>query len=304
VGIAGLHVPLTSCIDFAGFRLGAMCELPISSRSLAVGTADGGATLVASDPRLLLQLRAAARVLNLKDHPVGRLTLSSAADLEGHLSPLDQRRYLVDFSRVMPPHPAATKPGAGEARFVALLRPELVQQSSEPLNPDVGSGFRRAGTTVDDPDDLRGLSVAGEMLNKFCLAVAKELSAQAAAAAATPQGLSGLPEQLSRLFHSHGVNMRMLGVVLVHVTHPAARRVLLVEMGARVIKVGIKFPFFILFSQFIQADHACAMARGDGVGRLRHVGSAAARRRRVLHRRVLLGHLLGRRSVSGNAESL
>ncbi len=104
---------------------------------------------------------------------MGRLILSSAADLEGHLSPLDGRRYLVDFSRVMPPHPAATRAGAGEARFVALLRPELVQQASEPLNPDVGSGFRRAGAVLDDPDDQRGLNVAGEMLTKFCVAVAK-----------------------------------------------------------------------------------------------------------------------------------
>jgi hemoglobin-like flavoprotein len=261
-GIPSLHVPLVSCIDFAGFRLVAMCELPISSSTLVVGTNDGGKTLVASDLVLLVQLKDVSRVLNLKEHRVGSLILSSAADLEGHFSPIDGRRYVVDFSRVMPPDPVSASTN-GEARFVRLLRPELVQQFSEPLNPDTFSGFHGLdnGQEIEDEHALR---MAHEMLKNFCHTVAKEVT-EKVAECETPDGLSMLLESLSRIFHSHGVNMRMMGFIFTIVHSPWARIILSVEMASRIIKrivrshwrKGMSSTDYAMYGPLIQETANC-----------------------------------------------
>jgi hypothetical protein len=50
------------------------------------------------------KMRIVAQKLNLKSHleKHGSLTVYSATDLEGHIGN-DGRRYILDFSRVMPP---------------------------------------------------------------------------------------------------------------------------------------------------------------------------------------------------------
>ncbi len=234
--VANLHVPLMSCIDFAGFRLVAMCELPISSSTLVVGTNDGGKTIAATDTFLLVQLKAAAKILNLREHHVGRLLFTSAADLEGHFSHLDGRRYLLDFSRAMPPDPEAGRRG-GEERFVRLLRPELVQQAPEPLNPDAFSGFHGTDrTATEEAADCRGIEAAAEMLKELCESVAKEVTQKAVECGDNEDMLAALQDSLSRILHTRGVNVRMLGAVYARSNHLWARRVLAVEMASRVVK--------------------------------------------------------------------
>ena len=115
--VPGLFFALHAVIDFKGWRMLAQSRLPIDGTTLAVGSADGGVTVLARDATLLRKMRFAASALNVASHRVRGVTLHSAADVEGHLG-RDGRHYLIDCSRALPPeHPAgaphlATSPHA------------------------------------------------------------------------------------------------------------------------------------------------------------------------------------------------
>ena len=98
---------------------------------------------------------------------MGSVRLSSAADLEGHFAPTDRRRYIVDFSRALPPDVESVRvAGVAEAIYARLLRPELVMRNPEPLNPDAFSGFKGSGSAdvVDEfASDCQALRV-----RKYC----------------------------------------------------------------------------------------------------------------------------------------
>jgi hypothetical protein len=85
-----------------------MSVLPITKETIRYGTMDAGATIHAGDDELLDSLKRAAVKLNLKPHLVSDQQRStsklfySAADVEGHRG-IDNRLYLLDFSRTFPP---------------------------------------------------------------------------------------------------------------------------------------------------------------------------------------------------------
>lgn len=102
-GIAGLHCPLMTLIDYRGYRLIASCKLPLSSQTLVYGSADGmanfilhsslcsqrvgGRSVYASDRKFAGWMEQAAAQLNLKKHRAGHgaVELSAPCDIEGHL---------------------------------------------------------------------------------------------------------------------------------------------------------------------------------------------------------------------------
>jgi hypothetical protein len=47
--VSGLHVPLMAIINYRGFSLIAQSYLPVNNNTVICGTADGGATVHASD---------------------------------------------------------------------------------------------------------------------------------------------------------------------------------------------------------------------------------------------------------------
>jgi hypothetical protein len=91
-------------IDYKGFRMVAMCLLPLDVTSLRYGSDDGGKTVVASDPTLNRAMEKVGSMFNLKKHTVGkeRVPIIGPGDIEGHLG-TDGRYYLLDFARLMPP---------------------------------------------------------------------------------------------------------------------------------------------------------------------------------------------------------
>jgi hypothetical protein len=108
------------------------------------------------------------------------------------------------------------------------LRPELVRAYREPLCSDTFSGFVRHHNPAEH---IPALVDATRFLHEECIPrVAAQLE-------------SADPEQkVSLIFvlHFHGVNVRHMGRVLSHVTHPYWRQVLMLEMIARVLKNDIR----------------------------------------------------------------
>lgn len=81
--------------------------------------------------------------LNVKEHLAGArmdniIACYSAADIEGHLG-ADNRFYIIDFSRAMPP--VAYEPSLPASNLFRLFRPEFVLSYPHPLCPDGYSGF-------------------------------------------------------------------------------------------------------------------------------------------------------------------
>ena len=141
-----LHFPLMAVIDYCGFRLTAISELPIDgARTLCYGSADGGATVRAgaTDTAAAAGMRQAGAILNLRAHVAGTAApqrLCAPCDIEVHRG-TDDRLYVLDTARVFPPEPPVS--GVRGAALHRLLRPELVRSNPVALSPDAFSAFAR-----------------------------------------------------------------------------------------------------------------------------------------------------------------
>lgn len=112
----GLSVPLSTIIDYAGYRVVASARLPISQDTLIYGSSDGGKTIHRVDPVFNKMMEDAAVQLNIKQHEVAPgISLHSAVDMEGHKG-TDGRYYVLDTARVFPPEPPLRT-------FVAVIIP-------------------------------------------------------------------------------------------------------------------------------------------------------------------------------------
>jgi len=112
----GLHVPLSTIVDYAGYRVVASARLPISSDTLIYGSSDGGKTIHRKDPVFNKMMEDASLTLNIKQHEVAPgVSLHSAVDMEGHKG-ADGRYYVLDTARVFPPEPPLRT-------FVAVIIP-------------------------------------------------------------------------------------------------------------------------------------------------------------------------------------
>ena len=150
----GIHVPLACLIDYRGFRLWAVSRLPIDhTATLILGSSNGGARVVNSDPNVSRSMQRIAAVLNLKGHYVtdasGKQTfLFGPFDIEGHRGD-DGRAYLLDFHRTFPPEPPHASqhlPHLKKPALVRMLRPELVRNHPAPLSSDA---FMRGGAAEE-----------------------------------------------------------------------------------------------------------------------------------------------------------
>eukprot|EP00936_MAST-01D_sp_MAST-1D-sp1_P002903 g2903.t1 len=164
--VGAVEVALMSVIDYRGFRIVAQALLPIEpSRSLMLGSSDGGRTVLSGDAGVLHAFQQTAQQLGLAKHGValGRRGVAPqrncpsvyfGVDVEGHRG-LDGQIYGADFARTFPceaPHeashlrlvPAKTNhdsardvPGSADSNnpagndrlcvFWRMLRPEFVK---------------------------------------------------------------------------------------------------------------------------------------------------------------------------------
>ncbi|KAL6041073.1 Clu domain-containing protein [Balamuthia mandrillaris] len=142
--VQDINIPLMVLIDYLGFRLVAIAQLPISAKTIVYGTADGGESIHNSSPQMDRAMRTVAERLNLQPHQVGHHIIAVPADIEGHIG-RDGKNYVIDFARVFPPEGIPEQRDGWDIRsiFYKLLRPELVRWNKVPLSSDALSGFQR-----------------------------------------------------------------------------------------------------------------------------------------------------------------
>ncbi|PRP87129.1 hypothetical protein PROFUN_01391 [Planoprotostelium fungivorum] len=133
----GLEAMSNTHID--GFRMLAMPVLPIDKGTIRYGSNDGGTTMHNSDEILDGLMRTAADRLHLVSHVSGvkeKKVIHGPGDIEGHLGH-DDRYYVVDFGRVMPPEdPGQSHDLNPRSVFYSLLRSQLVVNHERPLCSD------------------------------------------------------------------------------------------------------------------------------------------------------------------------
>ena len=97
--------PLMALVDFRGFRLLAVSQLPIQGDdSLVYGSNDGGLTIKNSDPRFRDAIEKMGEHFNLAGHLSGidnQTVVYTGSDIEGHYA--NDRYYILDLARFFPP---------------------------------------------------------------------------------------------------------------------------------------------------------------------------------------------------------
>ncbi|GAM27028.1 hypothetical protein SAMD00019534_102030 [Acytostelium subglobosum LB1] len=224
-GIKGLHVPLMAYIDYRGFRLMALSLLPINKLSLVYGSCDAGQTVHTSNTMFNHLMSTTSKVLNIKPHRVqdsaGDLkSICGPIDIEGHIGN-DNRFYLLDFARLAPPEPPVNR----GAYLYRLLRLELVRKNEVPLCSD---SFSPMPTIDIETHNAEVRDAYDHMVTNIIPKFANDLEHTAEGALTC--------DQLSKLFHSEGINMRHLGLVRRCCSRDAIREVLLVEAISRCLK--------------------------------------------------------------------
>jgi len=123
---------------------------------LEYGSADAGETVHTSSPDLNTVMQYLAQMLHLAPHKVKDKVLFAAGDVEGHQGP-DNRKYLLDLGRYMPPenpYEAEKKAGlnfSNQSIVYRFLRPDLLRQLPSDfhlISPDAFSGWGKIGRTI------------------------------------------------------------------------------------------------------------------------------------------------------------
>jgi tetratricopeptide (TPR) repeat protein len=232
--ILGLNFGLMCLIDYRGFRLIAVSELPIEPSSLIYGSADGGCTIHADVDEMNELMEHCARLLNLKGHYAGlsgsKTLMHGPADCEGHLG-RDGRFYLIDLARVYPPEtPDKSRPGSFLYR---LLRPELVSRFHTPLSSDAFTAFGRDDHHEHDREVRDATAwLREEVVPEFADWLAGHFVFLRCAAQPTTRDILVLLAEL----HRAGINIRYLDMVRQRLQSAALRRLIITEVCARTLK--------------------------------------------------------------------
>eukprot|EP01105_Mastigella_eilhardi_P018223 TRINITY_DN4210_c0_g1_i2.p1 TRINITY_DN4210_c0_g1~~TRINITY_DN4210_c0_g1_i2.p1 ORF type:complete len:820 (+),score=192.17 TRINITY_DN4210_c0_g1_i2:941-3400(+) len=227
--VRDITVPLMALVDYRGFRLVAMTELPtISKATLRYGSSDGGKTVVTSDPVLNDKLKRVSQILNIRRRRVREgAYLYSPVDLEGHKGS-DAQYYLVDFSRCFPPEfPDKSIP---VGHLFRLLRPEFVRYYPKQLCPDACTGFIKQFKHADEFN--KDIAEATQFLRETLVPNVGEELQHIVGTFTSPEQLGQF--RLVQHIHRRGVNMRYLGHIRQNVQDATCRGLLLVEVLARV----------------------------------------------------------------------
>ncbi len=246
-GVEGLSFPLMCLLDFKGYRLVCSSLLPINKETtLVYGSSNAGRVFVNSCPELYEKATEASRLLNLKPHLIGTpekmWPIHSPCDLEGHVGS-DGRKYLLDFSRHMPPIRASKEYVSWKApnmHLYRLMRPEFVASYETPLCADAFSGFMDQNTPNYKEDHEEVKEATRVLITVTIPAFGKELCRLVTEEARRSADGSIAKFRLTEALHRGGINVCFLGRVfdypLLGKLVPQAKDLIVCEAVARVVK--------------------------------------------------------------------
>jgi len=135
--------PLFALIDYEGFRLTVMTQLPINDNSLVYGSCDAG-KIMKYDSDVHKHLLEIANQLNLQPHLVNGVDMALCGDIEIHKIQDKEKQdifFALDMARVFPPA-APLYQDAPTSIFYRMLRPEFVKKLNLPLSSDALSNWQ------------------------------------------------------------------------------------------------------------------------------------------------------------------
>ncbi|EFA79915.1 hypothetical protein PPL_06735 [Heterostelium album PN500] len=240
-GVPNLHFPLMCLLNYRGFRLIVISELPINSNTLVFGSSNAGETIKENDTVFKMMVKI-GEILNLKTHLVeergkinsAKFTIPLAIDIEGHFGH-DGRYYVVDTARLFPPETPIL--GITGGHLYRLFRPEFVKRYETQLCADAFAAFN----VVDqEPLNDEAMKANNYLIQEYIPMFLKNF---------VHSELKKL--DIKALLHKKGVNLRYLGLILQQLTQFAdiddlnryrLQGLITVEMLARLMR-------FILFSE-------------------------------------------------------
>jgi tetratricopeptide (TPR) repeat protein len=237
----GMSFPLLALIDFRGLRLAAYCKLPISEETLRYGPLHG--EFHDRDASLLSVLKTCAKELNVKPSFCGvekrRHRVVGGYGVQLHAG-MDGRRYMLqvaDFFPCLKPQERRGKKPEKGSELVELFRPEFVQCYPIALSPNAYKPWAQG--MPDEEENRAEIDHATKVLETVLVPTfARELTELV-----VDRGLGQGGELIraDELVHEYGLNVRLMGLVLTHMTrgNPAHMH-LLVEMIARVLKAEFR----------------------------------------------------------------
>ncbi|KAF2077296.1 hypothetical protein CYY_001421 [Polysphondylium violaceum] len=248
--VPNLHFPLMCILNFRGFRLSVISELPISSNTIVFGSSNAG-HMIHDNQTVYKMMVKIAEMLNLKTHLVeqsksggGDLFKNTAAnkqfsiplavDIEGHFG-FDGRYYIVDSARLFPPESPAY--GITGGFLYRLFRTEFLKRYETQLCADAFSNFnivnpKQHNDEVEKATDF----LVEQVIPNFAKHVLPVL----------PIAKLNIKEHL----HKEGINLRYLGLVLYHVVSTSLQNKHKDELiGKFVIEMLSRILRYIIFSE-------------------------------------------------------
>jgi ankyrin repeat protein len=185
--------PLMCVYTWKGKRVTCLSMLPIEgSISLVQGSDNGG-------KRVVRPSRTVDAAMNLLGHSLmiarGPFGIIGPFDMEVHRSTVDGKLYIIDAARLLPPEAPPANALTAECVMYNLLRPELLQKAGVALVPD--AYFH--SSCVREVQDIANVT---RVLDAEILVLAKQLQEDEILVTET--------ENVKRLLHSRGINMRHL----------------------------------------------------------------------------------------------
>ncbi|GAM18576.1 hypothetical protein SAMD00019534_017510 [Acytostelium subglobosum LB1] len=258
-----IRFPLMAIIDYRGYRLLAISNLPITKESIVYGSNDGGKTVHNSDPLIEAEMKRLAKKMFIKGHTVGLntpVTIFGPGDIEVHKG-TDGRYYMIDFARAFPPeYPAHIHGKIGRQIFYSMLRPELLLKFNVELSPDAFSGWQTGADEEQNNQDVIDITtkyhnelipeVAGFIQQTFGSITKMESSDNffdhltfkklgSHGANTHNNDFQQKTFDVLRcliLLHSYGVNLRYLGSICSNIREKDLRTTVFTEVIARVWK--------------------------------------------------------------------
>eukprot|EP01124_Arcella_intermedia_P015510 TRINITY_DN2200_c0_g1_i5.p1 TRINITY_DN2200_c0_g1~~TRINITY_DN2200_c0_g1_i5.p1 ORF type:complete len:799 (+),score=195.39 TRINITY_DN2200_c0_g1_i5:1658-4054(+) len=200
-----LRVTLNSIVNYRGYRMIAMAQLPNIQKPV-FGSPDGGISFY-DDPKVGELLRGIGTQLNLLPHTTqdGAHEILAATDIEVHFVKDFDHHYVLDLSRLMPPDPCSSEKGS---HYYHFFRPEFVKKLPFPVSSEVDKFI------VDEEKDIViwTIKTAQKSLRASIQGYANNLLDTKSTHAAY-QFASSHKEMCYQL-HLQGINLRYMGLLL------------------------------------------------------------------------------------------
>ena len=258
-----LRFPLSAILDVKGKRLLATAITPGMAEPRDLVDIFGGdddvmeenASSAWDDAQAGLQ-RAVSKLgssLNIKEHSFNfdgnKEDVKLAADVQLFVDK-EKDNYIMSCSRVLPAEPPTYPVPSWRLHLVNMLRPELVQSSLDPVNPDAlcpwaGRDYR------EDNTSLRHL------FNRLKKNIIPGVAAFLEMHGEDDPGMSG--PFLTKVLHRHGINVRYLALVGRQVQNPNVICAIASEMVARLVKTDVRRRWRNLLGKGQTAPAAAAL---------------------------------------------